>query len=187
MDPYSAGRPHERDVELPFDIVIVVAIPPRKVGQQVDRFLLGFEAFIASLQLHLPGLLPRGDVCDVDALIDAEAGCNEGCDRRDHRRNDSFVGHGLPPGRTIQATAASWHRTLVPGTRWRAYVLPWRRFADTLADAHAWPGADVERYSFIAADVHHLLLARFYRRTGSLEIPTGAAFVEILCAPRSSI
>ncbi|RKR31265.1 hypothetical protein [Paraburkholderia sp. BL17N1] len=34
-----------------------------------------------------------------------------------------------------------------------------RRFADILADACARLGADVVRYSFIAVDLHHLLLA----------------------------
>ena len=43
--------------------------------------------------------------------------------------------------------------------QWLAYVLPYRRFADTLADAYARLGADVDRYSFIVMDSHHLLLA----------------------------
>jgi len=43
--------------------------------------------------------------------------------------------------------------------RWLAYTLPCRRFADILADACARLGADVDRYSFIAVDSHHLLLA----------------------------
>jgi hypothetical protein len=34
-----------------------------------------------------------------------------------------------------------------------------RRFADILTDACARLGADVVRYSFIAVDLHHLLLA----------------------------
>src|SRR5271170_4628796 len=38
-------------------------------------------------------------------------------------------------------------------------MLPCRRFADVLADARARLGADVGRYSFIAVDFHHLLLA----------------------------
>ena len=38
-------------------------------------------------------------------------------------------------------------------------MLPCRRFADILADARARLGADVGRYSFIAVDFHHLLLA----------------------------
>ena len=37
--------------------------------------------------------------------------------------------------------------------------VPCRRFADILADACARLGADVGRYSFIAVDLHHLLLA----------------------------
>jgi len=43
--------------------------------------------------------------------------------------------------------------------QWLAYTLPYRRFADTLADACARLGADADRYSFIAVDLHHLLLA----------------------------
>ena len=43
--------------------------------------------------------------------------------------------------------------------QWLACTLPYRRFADTLADACARLGADVGCYSFIAVDLHHLLLA----------------------------
>jgi len=40
-----------------------------------------------------------------------------------------------------------------------ACTYPCRRFADVLTDACARLGADVDRYSFIAVDFHHLLLA----------------------------
>ena len=43
--------------------------------------------------------------------------------------------------------------------QWLAYTLPYRRFADVLADACARIGGDVDCYSFIAVDFHHLLLA----------------------------
>jgi hypothetical protein len=43
--------------------------------------------------------------------------------------------------------------------QWLACVLPCRRFACTLAGADARLGADVDRYSFIVEDLHHLLLA----------------------------
>ena len=43
--------------------------------------------------------------------------------------------------------------------QWLAYAIPCRRFADILADAYARLGADVVCYSFIAVDLHHLLLA----------------------------
>ena len=43
--------------------------------------------------------------------------------------------------------------------QWLACTYPCRRFADILADACARLGADVVRYSFIAVDLHHLLLA----------------------------
>jgi hypothetical protein len=43
--------------------------------------------------------------------------------------------------------------------QWLAYTLPYRRFADILADACARIGGDVDSYSFIAVDFHHILLA----------------------------
>ena len=43
--------------------------------------------------------------------------------------------------------------------QWLAYTLPYRRFACILANACARLGADVDRYSFIAVDFHHLLFA----------------------------
>ena len=43
--------------------------------------------------------------------------------------------------------------------QWLACTLPYRRFADILADACARLGADVARYAFIVMDLHHLLLA----------------------------
>ena len=43
--------------------------------------------------------------------------------------------------------------------QWLAYALPYRRFAGVLTDANARLGADVDRYSFIVVDLHHLLLA----------------------------
>jgi hypothetical protein len=49
--------------------------------------------------------------------------------------------------------------------QWLAYVLPYRRFADTLASANARLRADVDRYSFTVADFHRLLFAGFARRT----------------------
>jgi hypothetical protein len=43
--------------------------------------------------------------------------------------------------------------------QWLACTYPDRRFAGTLAGACARLGADVVCYSFIAVDLHHLLLA----------------------------
>jgi len=43
--------------------------------------------------------------------------------------------------------------------QWLAYTLPYRRFADVLADACAPIGGDVDCYSFTAVDFHHILLA----------------------------
>ena len=49
---------------------------------------------------------------------------------------------------------------IVPfAAQWLAYALPCRRFAPALTDNDARLGADVGRYSFIAVDFHHLLLA----------------------------
>ena len=66
--------------------------------------------------------------------------------------------------------------TSAPGTnlvfaaQWLAYALPCRRFADTLTDARARLGADVDRCSFIVVDLHHLLFAGFDRRTKNQDI-----------------
>lgn len=43
--------------------------------------------------------------------------------------------------------------------QWLACTFPYRRFAGILTDACARLGANVVRYSFIAVDLHHLLLA----------------------------
>jgi hypothetical protein len=43
--------------------------------------------------------------------------------------------------------------------QWLAYVLPYRRFAVALTDDNARLGANVDRYSVIASDLHRLLLA----------------------------
>ena len=43
--------------------------------------------------------------------------------------------------------------------QWLACTFPYRRFAEILTDACARLGADVVRYTFIAVDLHHLLLA----------------------------
>ena len=51
--------------------------------------------------------------------------------------------------------------------QWLAYALPYRRFADTLANANARLGADADRYSFTVVDFHLLLFAGFNRRTRS--------------------
>jgi hypothetical protein len=43
--------------------------------------------------------------------------------------------------------------------QWLAYAFPYRRFVPALTDSDARLGADVDRYSFIVVDLHHLLLA----------------------------
>ena len=80
-------------------------------------------------------------------------------------------GSSTTPGRRSTRTVAplrfAFHQSNGVGTRdsttivaqWLAYTLPYRRFADTLASACARLGADVDRYSFIVMDLHHLLLA----------------------------
>ena len=80
-------------------------------------------------------------------------------------------GSQTSPGRPNACDGASARFAFRPtdsvGTRiqvyfaaqWLAYTLPYRRFADILAVACARLGADADRYSFIAVDLHHLLLA----------------------------
>ena len=80
-------------------------------------------------------------------------------------------GSSTTPGRPSACAGAlghiAFHYTDSVGTRnqfsiaaqWLACTFPCRRFADILTDACARLGADVVRYSFIAVDLHHLLLA----------------------------
>src|SRR5947208_8134423 len=58
---------------------------------------------------------------------------------------------GLAPSTSCRSPGAA--------AQWLAYALPYRRFVAVLADANARLGADVDRYSFIVVDLHHLLLA----------------------------
>src|SRR5258707_2867857 len=67
-------------------------------------------------------------------------------------------------------------RGLAFAAQWLAYALPYRRFVAALADANARLGADVDRYSFIVVDLHHLLLAGL---PGALRVLHGQ--------PRSSV
>lgn len=69
--------------------------------------------------------------------------------------------------RTIASVRIAFRRLNNVGIRekisyaapWLACTLPYRRFADLLAEACARLGADVGCYSFIVVDLHHLLLA----------------------------
>jgi hypothetical protein len=64
-----------------------------------------------------------------------------------------------PPMLPSAMTTASAPGTSFPfAARWLAYALPYRRFAAILADDDARLGADVDRYSFIATDLHRLSL-----------------------------
>ena len=58
--------------------------------------------------------------------------------------------------------------------QWLAYTLPYRRFADALADACARIGGDVGCYSFIAVDFHHILLASLPAHSLALRLHTRA-------------
>jgi len=88
-------------------------------------------------------------------------------------------GSATTPGHTGARAIAPVHVAFRPfnsvGTRdqesfaaqWLAYALPYRRFAGALAGTGARLGADADRYSLIAVDSHHLLLAGF---TGALKV-----------------
>ena len=88
---------------------------------------------------------------------------------------------GWPSARIGALGHIAFHYTDSVGTRnqfsiaaqWLACTFPCRRFADTLADACARLGADVGRYSFIAVDLHHLLLAGTCVKTPNLVFSLG--------------
>ena len=72
------------------------------------------------------------------------------------------VGHSR--WRTRPCCLPPWVRRRRPGpnpfaAQWLAYAIPYRRFAAALTDDNARLGADVGRYSFIATDLHRLLIA----------------------------
>jgi hypothetical protein len=88
-----------------------------------------------------------------------------------YKERAHMPGSATPPGWTSACDDAPVHvafrftdrvgtqdnKTYV--AQWLACVFPYRRFADTLTDACARLEADVVRYTFIVADLHHLLLA----------------------------
>jgi hypothetical protein len=59
--------------------------------------------------------------------------------------------------RPLNGVGAQDRKTVA--ARWLAYALPYRRFAPALTSSDARLGADVDCYSFIVMDLHHLLLA----------------------------
>lgn len=88
----------------------------------------------------------------------------------------SLTTPGLPGTRDYALSSLAFRFRYSVGIReggsfaaqWLAYTLPCRRFACSLADAYARLGANVVRYTFIAMDLHHLLLAGLYRRTPNI-------------------
>ena len=79
----------------------------------------------------------------------------------------SWTTPGRAAARAIASVRVAFRAFEHVGTRvaqvfaaqWLAYVLPYRRFVDTLASAHARLGASADRYSFTVVDFHLLLLA----------------------------
>jgi hypothetical protein len=70
---------------------------------------------------------------------------------------------------STMGNASASQKYVVFEAQWLAYALPYRRFTPAFTDDGARLGADVVRYSFIVMDLHHLLLAGFYRRTPILQ------------------
>ena len=86
------------------------------------------------------------------------------------RERPHMPGSPTTPGRTdtrlsrpfvlLSALSTASAPGFVPfAAQWLACALPCRRFASALAGSDARRGADVDRYSFIVVDFHHLLLA----------------------------
>jgi hypothetical protein len=72
------------------------------------------------------------------------------------RRNTRYQAGATP---YLGRTFTGWITPTFLAHQWLARTFPYRRFADTLADVCARLGANVDRYSFIAVDLHHLLHA----------------------------
>jgi len=70
--------------------------------------------------------------------------------------------------------------------QWLAYVLPYRRFAATLAGDSARLGADADRYSFTVRDSHPLLLAGLPAHSANLHMNRHAQGYEMLRIPKLS-
>jgi hypothetical protein len=73
-----------------------------------------------------------------------------------HHGARDLARHGMWPSAVWRASAP---RIRSIGAQWLACTFPCRRFDCLLAETAARLGADVVRYSFIAMDLHHLLLA----------------------------
>lgn len=56
--------------------------------------------------------------------------------------------------------------------QWLACTYPYRRFGDALTNTAARLGANAVRYTFIAVDLHHLLLAGFAGAPSKDSLPT---------------
>jgi hypothetical protein len=80
----------------------------------------------------------------------------QGLRPREVRRTLAMACPSVLPSAALTASAPP-RKSLTRLNGWPA--LPGRRFADTLAGDCARLGADADRYSFIAADSHRLLLA----------------------------
>jgi hypothetical protein len=68
----------------------------------------------------------------------------------------AILRHSILPSAQLTASAPGIHSF---AAQWLAYAIPYRRFAVSLTTACARLEADVVRYSFIAVDLHHQLLA----------------------------
>src|SRR4051812_27234845 len=71
--------------------------------------------------------------------------------------------------------------------QWLAYVLPYRRFADTLASANARLRAGADRYSFTVVDFHLLLLAGLPGAPKVLIFATPALMSPLPLTPRIGV
>jgi hypothetical protein len=78
----------------------------------------------------------------------------------DHAGSGGTLALARPPmWPSAQQTASAPGTKFSFAAQWLAYTYPCRRFADILTNVCARLGADADRYSFIAVDLHHLLLA----------------------------
>ena len=166
----ASARPCVRDVLCGIAFPSVPALRSTCSAAGMPVLFAGFTATSAEFDFSRPFIVGYGS---SPSRRDPATQAPRMGERSPGSRTKSFrTCQSLRPRRAVGTLALSRSamspsvgiKTSAPGimtfaAQWLAYALPCRRFACALASANARLGADVDRYSFIASDLHRLLLA----------------------------